>query len=148
MGRWESLVEKKIREAMAEGEFDDLPGKGKPVDLSENPFEDPELRLAHRLLRNAGFAPAFIEERKEIDAGIESARTSLMRAWTIYQRVIESGRADGEALWERALEEFRGRIEALNKRIQLYNLKVPAAAFQRRLVDAQTEVEHAQKTPV
>ena len=133
---------------MAEGEFDDLPGKGKPVDLSENPFEDPELRLAHRLLRNAGFAPAFIEERKEIDAGVESARKTLARAWAIYQRVTQSGRADGEALWESALEEFRERIQALNNRIQLYNLKVPSTAFQCRQFDAQTEVERAQKTPV
>jgi DnaJ family protein C protein 28 len=51
---------------MEQGEFDDLPGKGQPVDTSENPFEDPELRLAHRMLRNAGFAPAWIEERKDI----------------------------------------------------------------------------------
>ena len=55
MKSWESLIDQKIREAMEQGEFDDLPGKGEPVDLSENPFEDPELRLAHRMLRSAGF---------------------------------------------------------------------------------------------
>ena len=48
MKRWESLVDQKIREAMEQGEFDDLPGKGEPIDTSENPFEDPEMRLAHR----------------------------------------------------------------------------------------------------
>jgi hypothetical protein len=37
MNPLESLVEKKIREAIEQGEFDDLPGKGKPVDTSENP---------------------------------------------------------------------------------------------------------------
>ena len=50
MKHWESLIDQKIREAMEQGEFDDLPGKGKPVDTSENPFEDPEMRLAHRML--------------------------------------------------------------------------------------------------
>ena len=61
------ITEKKLREAIENGEFDNLPGKGNPVDLKENPFEDPDLRMVHRLLRNAGFAPAWIEERKDID---------------------------------------------------------------------------------
>ena len=34
---WESLIDKKIREAMERGEFDNLTGKGEPIDLSENP---------------------------------------------------------------------------------------------------------------
>lgn len=65
MRPWESLIDQKIREAMEQGEFDDLSGKGAPIDLSENPFEDPELRMAHRMLRNAGCAPSWIEERKD-----------------------------------------------------------------------------------
>ena len=67
MSRLEKLVEKKIREAMEKGEFDNLPGKGKPIDLTENPFENPDLRMVHKLLKDAGFAPAFIEERKSIE---------------------------------------------------------------------------------
>ena len=60
MGRWESLIDKNIREAMEHGEFDDLAGKRQPIDLRENPYEDPDWRTAHRLLRNAGFAPAWM----------------------------------------------------------------------------------------
>ena len=41
-----------MREAIENGEFDNLPGKGEPIDLSENPFEDPDLRVVHRLQRN------------------------------------------------------------------------------------------------
>jgi hypothetical protein len=51
MSRLDLLVEKQIREAMEAGEFDNLPGKGQPIDLTENPFEDPDLRMAHHLLR-------------------------------------------------------------------------------------------------
>jgi hypothetical protein len=36
MNRLESLTEKKLREAIESGEFDDLPGKGEPIDLREN----------------------------------------------------------------------------------------------------------------
>jgi DnaJ family protein C protein 28 len=143
MKRWESSVEKQIREAMEAGKFDNLPGKGKPVDLSENPFEDPDLRTAHRLLRNAGFAPAFIEERKDIDRELEQARTALARAWTIYQRA-EAGSQD--ALWERVQQEFRERAEELNKRIRVHNLRVPASTFHRNLIDVERELERVQET--
>lgn len=123
---------------MEEGEFDNLPGKGRPVDLTENPFEDPELRMVHRLLRNAGFAPAWIEARKDIEAQFELARKILERAWTLYQ---PAGRSPNDAAWERNVTEFRSKVLELNKRIQVYNLKVPAAVFQRRQFDAQQTIE-------
>lgn len=142
MKRWESLIDQKIREAMERGEFDNLPGKGEPVDLSENPFEDPELRLAHRMLRNAGFAPSWIEERKDIDAEFVVARTNLERAWMI----LLKGRVTGHELgaktrWEKSLSSFRQQAAELNRRISAWNFKVPAAAFHRKLIDAEREIE-------
>lgn len=85
MNRLESLTERKLREAIENGEFDNLPGKGEPIDLKENPFEDPDLRTVHRLLRNAGFAPAWIEERKDIDAALEAASNVVSRLGAIWQ---------------------------------------------------------------
>src|SRR5438270_7393938 len=85
MNRQESAVEKIIREAMEKGQFDDLPGKGKPIDTSENPFEDPDLRMVHRLLRNAGYAPAWIEERKSIEREFETATATLARGAALYR---------------------------------------------------------------
>jgi len=38
---WESIAERKIREAMDEGAFDNLPHRGKPIPVDTNPFEDP-----------------------------------------------------------------------------------------------------------
>ena len=46
MDVWNLIAGRKIREAMEEGAFDHLDGAGKPLDLSENPFEDPSDRLA------------------------------------------------------------------------------------------------------
>jgi len=42
------LAEKKIQEAMACGEFDDLPGAGRPLDLDDDALVPEELRLAKR----------------------------------------------------------------------------------------------------
>lgn len=138
MKRLESLTEKKLREAIENGEFDDLPGKGEPIDLSENPFEDPDLRTVHRLLRNAGFAPAWIEERKDIDAEFEAARTKLSRAWALFGR---DAKPPSDAEWERSVREFREKVVELNQRTRIYNLKAPAAVFHRKHIDADKIVE-------
>src|SRR6476659_1711478 len=132
MNKFESLTEKRLREAIENGEFDDLPGKGEPIDLQENPFEDPELRTVHRLLRNAGFAPAWIEERKDIDAELLAAQTKLSRAWALFG---EQGTRPSTAEWERSIKEFREQVLELQRRIRIYNLKAPAAVFQRKHVD-------------
>jgi len=87
MSVWEKIAEEKIREAMAAGEFDDLPGAGKPLDLSEY-FSLPETtRLAFSILKNAGFVPREVELLKEIAAlrellaaaGDEERRDALRR---------------------------------------------------------------------
>jgi hypothetical protein len=71
---FEKLVEEKIREAMENGEFDNLPGKGKPIDLSAY-FATPEdLRLAHSILKNAGIIPEEIQLLSEIGSLKESIK--------------------------------------------------------------------------
>ena len=134
MNRFESLTEKMLREAIENGEFDDLPGKGEPIDLRENPFEDPDLRTVHRLLRNAGFAPAWIEERKDIDAELASAQAKLKRAWSLFGQEVKGA---SEAEWERSVKEFRERVLELQQRIRIYNLKAPAAVFHRKHIDVE-----------
>ena len=67
-GMFDKIVESKIREAMANGEFDDLAGKGKPLDLSDY-FATPEhLRVGYSLLKQHGFIPEEVVVLKEIDA--------------------------------------------------------------------------------
>lgn len=63
---FDRIVEDKIQEAMERGEFDNLPGKGKPIDLTEY-FETPEdIRLAQSVLKNAGMTSREVDLLKEI----------------------------------------------------------------------------------
>src|SRR6185369_2629015 len=65
---WERIAENKIREAMQEGEFDNLPGAGRPVDL-DGYFKLPEhLRVAFSILKSANCVPAEVELLNEIAA--------------------------------------------------------------------------------
>ena len=63
---WGGFVEQQIREAQARGDFDNLPGTGKPLDLEpDNPF-NPEWSSAFRVAKNAGAAPLWVELDKEV----------------------------------------------------------------------------------
>ena len=72
----ESAIEQKIREAIARGEFDNLPGSGKPLDLDAY-FNTPEdLRMAYSILKSNDFVPEEVEIFREIDALGERIKTT------------------------------------------------------------------------
>ena len=60
------IAEKKIQEAMNDGQFDDLPGKGKPLQLEDDSHIPADIRLGHKILKNANCLPPELELRKEI----------------------------------------------------------------------------------
>ncbi len=62
----EAMAETKIRESMARGEFANLPGAGKPLRLEDDSMIPDDLRVAYKILRNAGCIPPELEMRKEI----------------------------------------------------------------------------------
>ena len=131
MDKWENIAERKIREAMAEGAFDNLKGKGQPLDLEEDPYEDPSMRMAHRLLRNNGFAPAWIEEAKDLEHAIEVTRRDMARALT--------GRGTEER--QRIFGRFRGQVAEINRRILAHNLKTPSTQFHMPPVDVERLID-------
>lgn len=65
MNAFARLAESRIRTAIARGESDNLPGKGKPLQLEDLSRVPAELRLGYKLLRNAGCLPPELEARKE-----------------------------------------------------------------------------------
>lgn len=93
----ESAIEQKIREAMARGEFDNLPGSGKPLDL-EAYFNTPEdLRMAFAMLKSNDFVPEEVEILKEIatlkekiDATSDEAEQSALRKRLEERRLVLS----------------------------------------------------------
>lgn len=63
---FDRVAEQKIADALARGELDDLPGAGRPLALEDDALVPEELRLAYRILKNAGFVPPEVEARREI----------------------------------------------------------------------------------
>jgi len=62
----DSIAERKIAEAIERGELDDLPGAGRPLELDDDALVPEDLRLAYRILKNAGFVPAEVGALNEI----------------------------------------------------------------------------------
>ena len=100
-------ADEKIKEAIAKGEFDNLPGKGRPLDL-DSYFATPEdLRIGYSLLKNADIVPEEMELLKQID-GLKKSLDSC--ASQIEKRTIQ-----------RQLSE---KITNLNMRMERYQKKI------------------------
>jgi DnaJ family protein C protein 28 len=143
-------IEEHIRRAMEEGKFDDLPGKGKPLRLDDNPYEDPEWSTAYRMLRSGGFTLPWIEAKLDIENDQETARQNLKRSWEYRSISLAKGEPSArvEVEWQRALEAFRSQIETLNQRIFSYNLQVPSPSFQLLMMDSEREIQQISGGPV
>jgi len=62
----DQIAERVIQQAVQRGEFDDLPGAGKPLVLDDDALIPDELRAGYRLLKNAGYLPPELQRNKEI----------------------------------------------------------------------------------
>lgn len=68
MHAFEAIAEQRIKEAVARGDLDDLPGSGQPLDLNDDPLIPEDLRMAYRILKNAGFVPPEVHTLQQIGA--------------------------------------------------------------------------------
>jgi len=148
---WESWIDEQIRRAQERGAFDNLSGWGQRLDLTPNPYARDQ-ELAFKVLKDAGYAPEWIELDKAIRKRTERVRAVLARRWRWYQTRLsdlapQSSRwADAERgrvhdSWQRALADFEEEIVAINLEIGELNLKVPSTQFQRLRLDVGREIE-------
>jgi hypothetical protein len=66
MDVFQQIAENRIREAMEEGLFEQIPGKGKPFRFEDDSMVPEDLRQSHKILKNAHCLPAELELRKDI----------------------------------------------------------------------------------
>jgi DnaJ homolog subfamily C member 28 len=135
-------TDEQIRRAMQEGQFEDLPGRGRPLQLDEDPFEDPDWRLAHHMLRSAGYSLPWIETRREIEADLTAARLDLKKSWERHQAAAKDLDLTRQR-WDQAQASFRDAIAELNKRIFSYNLEAPSMQLQLQPINPAREIERA-----
>ncbi|MFT5194433.1 MAG: hypothetical protein ACI9EW_000942 [Cellvibrionaceae bacterium] len=129
------FVEELIKNAQRQGEFQGLKGEGERLVLDENPFTA-ETRLAYGIIKQAGYRPSFIDNRKAIKDKIE-VTCDLLRhsseSWT--------GTQWSQLRWDQAVIQFREAAIKLNRQIRDYNLKAPSEQFFIIPIDPDREVK-------
>ena len=121
---WESLVERQIREATEEGAFRDLPHQGERLPLEDDSAAG-SWALAHRMLRNAGAAPPWIEADK-------AARAALAE---IERLVARASDVPAGASRERLRRAATRLVDDANRAIERVNAEAPTDRQHRRPVD-------------
>ncbi len=133
----ESAIDKQIREAMERGDFDNLRGKGKPLNLARDPNVPPEWEMAFGILKNAGYAPDWIETFKSVRA----AQEKLFAPFRRFQAHPPANEKERARLQKKLVEEFRAQAAELNRLIDTFNLKAPSPQVHLRRIRIEHEIE-------
>lgn len=138
-------VNKQIEEAMARGEFEDLPGTGKPIKLDTNPYLTPQARMVNRLLKENGCAPRWVELEKEIKQekaqleriliNLKARRERLAAILQQYPHRREVISRTFEQERARGIAQYSEKLENLNQKIQRVNLLMPTRNRQYALIN-------------
>jgi len=146
MSSTEQMVEEQIRKAREKGDFDNLEGEGKPVDLSENPYEPADLRMAFRILKNNDFTPYWIQLGKDIDADtnniwkeVEQFKRYAINFMNEKHIALTINRFDKKKTV--FYHEKRKQLEKLKKKILDYNLHCPTFRLGRPNIEVDEELD-------
>ncbi len=132
---WESLIERQIREAMEEGAFEELPFQGQRLPIEDDSAAG-EWAMAHRILRNAGVAPPWIESDKEV-------RRLLARR----DELVARPRRTSDAGRERERAELATLVGEINLAIARVNAEAPTVRQHRRPLDLEAELARLDEAP-
>lgn len=135
-------MDRRIREAQERGDFNQLSGKGKPLNLGQDHLVDRDAWVANQVLKNAGMVPVWMELAKEIDKIDDLLRSIQTEQGEWLDRTAErleglSGdvwRAEQPgvaALHRRYLARARGLLMAKQRLVDRFNFIVPARFLEK-----------------
>ena len=138
----ESVIDQIIRDSMAQGRFKNLPGEGKPLNLEEDQYTPPHLRLAHKILSDNDMVPEWIAEGKDLDTTRKVLLSAIQKAAKHYLSSYEDA-VKVEARWQAAIQSFTAGVKRLNSSILGYNLKIPNGITPKQGLLAEQEIRRA-----
>lgn len=144
---WDNLMDDIIQDGVEKGLFDNLKGKGKPLNLSVNHFEAGQ-ELANSILKENDIPPAWIMERNDVLRETDALRAEIERKWKWHvERFTAVTDADARGRltigWDDACLKWDEQIRKLNKRIDAYNLKRPLANMEMFKLNLEAELKRA-----
>jgi hypothetical protein len=110
------IAERKILEALYEGCLQIEGWRNKPLPMSNDSLVPAELRMAHKILKNAGYLPPEIETRKEIEqiedllATCEDEYTKVKQIKKLNYLILKLNTMKGETVNIEGQEEYYRKI--------------------------------------
>ena len=135
-----NLVERRITEAMQRGDFDNLPGQGKPLDIERPPAKNEDLWWVLKIMRQANVVPDEIRYRKRIDQlrdQLSAARTEREVRGIIGELNEQLAVAIPEEDFETVggfISSLSGKVPAAGERLSYENLDFYVTAADARRV--------------
>ncbi|MBM6386961.1 MAG: DUF1992 domain-containing protein [Paenibacillus sp.] len=143
------LSDEIIRSARARGEFEDLPGRGKPFvqdPLMNNPYIDTTEYYLNKIIQRNGAAPPWVMKQQEVNTDISTFRTQMKSA---IQRCISNVRESKSSIDKNELLKrfdfleksfFHQEVNRLNKKLKSYNVMCPEPV-RKQLLELDDEVK-------
>jgi len=139
----ERIAERRIREAIEAGDFDNLTGAGKPLSTDdENPYVPADMRVAFKVLQNSGYAPDWMKLAQDIEVDLERLRTSADIHFRLLREDLKELSSDVYAIsrlratvhrlkkrHQRAVLQYEQAVLEINRKINTFNQTVPIASL-------------------
>ncbi len=140
-------IERIIDQAAKDGLFDNLPGKGKPLQLGKN-RQAGDSALAYDLLQNNNYTLPWIAKRQELLEAIDAFREALAQSWALWQwRSQKAGSAEAlarlQAAWADEKADYENQLHDINQAIAALNLTIPVEHLELLKLQWQRELARA-----
>lgn len=142
------LVGQRIEEATRNGAFDNLRGKGKPLNLQRNPHVPEGMEMAYSIMQNNNIAPEWIGDRAAVLRRIADFRLRLETAVHDYQERLHNARdivqrVAANQSWQQQLPQVEAQLQEINRQIRTVNLKQPMIHLEIFLLRLDEELTRA-----
>ena len=154
MKRWQIAVDQQLKQVIGDGDVSGLPGSGQPLPRSDDLHTPPDLRAAHKIMRDHDALPDWVLAGRALDELESQLRQQLATRAISRTRALEQARSAGresriaaiESNWKRFREDFTERAGRYNRDARLYNLKAPAGIAHKPILDPERMIADALAT--
>lgn len=133
MNRWETLVDRLVRDVIGNGDISHLPGAGRRLELGDDSHTPADMRMVFKIMQDHNVIPDWIMMGQALDEIESQLRKQIELRARRYHLEVQKARRKGTILdednannsWVVYLKEYQEKIERHNKEVLLFNLKVP-----------------------
>jgi len=151
MKRWETLVDRMVRDVIGDGNISHLPGAGKPLDLNINEHTPDDMRITFKIMQDNNLAPDWMSVGKVLEQKEEKLRKQIQIRATRFQQQLTDVRRKGTILkeieiedkWKKYIKDFANQVEKYNKEVLLYNLNAPNSILHKQMLVAKKLIENS-----